>query len=126
MDEWLGNSLLVLLGIIITGIVTILTTRLTSSTQKKTAEIEANGPSWASFVQEIRAENKSTKDELNGKIDRLRGQVSDLRDEVQSLRGRFAKAMVHIAAWRRNHPESPLMESLPDDLRDDLPPDFRI
>lgn len=120
MEEWLGNSIFVLIGIIITGIVTILTTRLTSSTQKKTAEIESHGPNWSNFLAEVRAENKATKDELNGKIDRLQGKVSRLEDGMKSLSAKYHKSLIRLVAWHRRYPDDPLVESVPEDLAHDM------
>lgn len=126
MDEWLGNALLVLAGIIFTGIVSLLTTRLTSSTQKKTAEIESTGPNWQAFMNEVREQNEATKSELNGKIDRLQDKVSRLEDGMRNLQNKYRKAMVRLAAWHRKHPDDPLVDSLPEDLIPDMPNEYGV
>ena len=121
MPEWLAAPLFLFAGAIVSGLVSILTARLTSSTQKKTAEIESSGPNWQAFTEEIRKQNEETKSELNGKIDRLQTKVSRLEDGMRSLQMKYRKAMVRLAAWHRKHPEDPLTTSLPDDLAADLP-----
>ena len=120
MPEWLATPLLVFAGIVITGIVSWLTTKLTSSTQKKTAEIEASGPSWKSFTEEIRKQNEETKSELNGKIDRLQTKVSNLEDGMRSLSSRYHKALVRLGAWHRRYPDDPLTGSIPEELVRDM------
>lgn len=115
------NGFLALMGVVITGIISWMTAKLTSKTQKATAEIETSGPNWQAFTAEIRKQNEETKNELNQKIDGLQTQVTGLKTEVRSMRGKLTKAMVHISAWRRRHPDDPLVRSLPEELHDDLP-----
>lgn len=121
MDQWIQNGFLALVGIVITGIISWMTAKLTSKTQKATAEIETRGPEWQSFVAEIRQQNADTKQELNKKIDGLQTQVTGLKTEVRSMRGKLTQAMWHIYAWRQKHPNDHLVESLPAELHEDLP-----
>ena len=126
MPEWLAAPLFLFAGAIVSGLVSILTARLTSSTQKKTAEIESSGPNWQAFTEEIRKQNEDTKAELNGKIDRLQAKVSRLEDGMKFLQNKYRKAMVRLAAWHRKYPEDPLAGSLPDELMLDMPKDYGV
>lgn len=126
MPEWLAAPLFLFAGAIVSGLVSILTARLTSSTQKKTAEIESSGPNWQAFTEEIRKQNEDTKAELNGKIDRLQAKVSRLEDGMKFLQNKYRKAMVRLAAWHRKYPEDPLVGSLPDELMLDMPKDYGV
>lgn len=115
------NGFLALVGIVITGIISWMTAKLTSKTQKATAEIETSGPNWQAFTTEIRKQNEETKNELNQKIEGLQTQVTGLKTEVRSMRGKLTQAMWHIYAWRQKHPNDRLVESLPAELHEDLP-----
>ena len=120
MPEWLAAPLFLFAGAIVSGLVSILTARLTSSTQKKTAEIESSGPSWKSFTEEIRKQNEETKSDLNGKIDRMQAKVSRLEDGMRSLSSRYHKALVRLGAWQRRYPDDPLTVSMPEELVRDM------
>ena len=97
------------------------TTKLTSSTQKKTAEVEARGPEWQAFLTEFRAENQKTKDELNGKIDRLNAKVQSLEDGLKRVTGKYQASLSYILQWRRKYPRDSLIDVLPAEIREDLP-----
>lgn len=97
------------------------TTKLTSSTQKKTAEVEARGPEWQAFLTEVRAENQKTKDELNDKIERLTDKVQSLQDGLKRISNKYQVSLAYILQWRRKHPKDPLIDSLPSEIREDLP-----
>lgn len=117
----LGSALIAMVSAVVVAGIGYATTRLTSSTQKKTAEVEARGPEWQAFLTEVRAENQKTKDELNGKIDRLNIKVKDLEDGLKRISGKYQVSLSYILQWRRKHPRDPLIDALPPEIREDLP-----
>ena len=117
----LGNALIAMVSAVVVAGIGYATTKLTSSTQKKTAEVEARGPEWQAFLTEVRAENQKTKDELNGKIDRLNIKVKDLEDGLKRISGKYQVSLSYILQWRRKHPRDPLIDALPPEIREDLP-----
>ena len=120
MPEWLAAPLFLFAGAIVSGLVSVLTGKLTSSTQKKTAEIETRGPEWQSFMTEVRQQNEDTKKELNGKIDRLQGKVARLEDGLKSVSAKYHKSLIQLVAWHRRHPDDPLVGSVPEELAHDM------
>ena len=90
MDLW--GALIAMISAVVVAGIGYATTKLTSSTQKKTAEVEARGPEWQAFLTEVRAENQKTKDELNGKIDRLNAKVQSLEDGLKRVTGKIGKS----------------------------------
>ena len=117
----LGSALIAMVSAVVVAGIGYATTKLTSSTQKKTAEVEARGPEWHAFLTEVRAENQKTKDELNGKIDRLNIKVKDLEDGLKRISGKYQVSLSYILQWRRKHPRDPLIDALPPEIREDLP-----
>ena len=117
----LGSALIAMVSAVVVAGIGYATTKLTSSTQKKTAEVEARGPEWHAFLTEVRAENQKTKDELNGKIDRLNLKVKDLEDGLKRISSKYQVSLSYILQWRRKHPRDPLVDALPAEIREDLP-----
>ena len=117
----LGSALIAMISAVVVAGIGYATTKLTSSTQKKTAEVEARGPEWHAFLTEVRAENQKTKDELNGKIDRLNVKVKDLEDGLKRISSKYQVSLSYILQWRRKHPRDPLIDALPPEIREDLP-----
>ena len=120
MDLW--GALIAMVSAVVVAGIGYATTKLTSSTQKKTAEVEARGPEWHAFLTEVRAENQKTKDELNGKIDRLNIKVKDLEDGLKRISSKYQVSLSYILQWRRKYPRDPLIDALPAEIREDLPP----
>ena len=116
----LGSALIAMVSAVVVAGIGYATTKLTSSTQKKTAEVEARGPEWHAFLTEVRAENQKTKDELNGKIDRLNLKVKDLEDGLKRISSKYQVSLSYILQWRRKHPRDPLVDALPAEIREDL------
>ena len=119
MDLW--GALIAMISAVVVAGIGYASTKLTSSTQKKTTEVEARGPEWQAFLTEVRAENQKTKDELNGKIDRLNIKVKDLEDGLKRISGKYQVSLSYILQWRRKHPRDPLIDALPPEIREDLP-----
>ena len=119
MDLW--GALIAMVSAVVVAGIGYATTKLTSSTQKKTADVEARGPEWQAFLTEVRAENQKTKDELNGKIDRLNLKVKDLEDGLKRISSKYQVSLSYILQWRRKHPRDPLIDALPPEIREDLP-----
>ena len=117
----LGSALIAMISAVVVAGIGYATTKLTSSTQKKTAEVEARGPEWHAFLTEVRAENQKTKDELNGKIDRLNIKVKDLEDGLKRISSKYQVSLSYILQWRRKHPRDSLIDALPPEIREDLP-----
>ena len=115
----LGSALIAMVSAVVVAGIGYATTKLTSSTQKKTAEVEARGPEWHAFLTEVRAENQKTKDELNGKIDRLNLKVKDLEDGLKRISSKYQVSLSYILQWRRKHPRDPLIDALPSEIRED-------
>ena len=116
----LGSALIAMVSAVVVAGIGYATTKLTSSTQKKTAEVEARGPEWHAFLTEVRAENQKTKDELNGKIDRLNIKVKDLEDGLKRISSKYQVSLSYILQWRRKHPRDSLVDALPSEIREDL------
>ena len=119
MDLW--GALIAMISAVVVAGIGYASTKLTSSTQKKTTEVEARGPEWQAFLTEVRAENQKTKDELNGKIDRLNAKVQSLEDGLKRVTGKYQASLNYILQWRRKHPRDPLVDALPAEIREDLP-----
>ena len=119
MELW--GALIALVSAVVVDGIGYATTKLSSSTQQKTAEVEARGPEWHAFLTEVRAENQKTKDELNGKIDRLNAKVQSLEDGLKRVTGKYQSSLNYILQWRRKHPRDPLVDALPPEIREDLP-----
>ena len=119
MDLW--GALIAMISAVVVAGIGYASTRLTSSTQKKTTEVEARGPEWQAFLTEVRAENQKTKDELNGKIDRLNSKVQSLEDGLKRVTGKYQISLNYILQWRRKYPRDPLVDVLPQEIREDLP-----
>ena len=119
MDLW--GALIAMISAVVVAGIGYASTKLTSSTQKKTTEVEARGPEWQAFLTEVRAENQKTKDELNGKIDRLNLRVKDLEDGLKRISSKYQVSLSYILQWRRKYPRDSLIDALPSEIREDLP-----
>ena len=119
MDLW--GALIAMISAVVVAGIGYASTKLTSSTQKKTTEVEARGPEWQAFLTEVRAENQKTKDELNGKIDRLNSKVQSLEDGLKRVTGKYQISLNYILQWRRKYPRDSLVDALPPEIREDLP-----
>ena len=119
MDLW--GALIAMISAVVVAGIGYASTRLTSSTQKKTTEVEARGPEWQAFLTEVRAENQKTKDELNCKIDRLNAKVQSLEDGLKRVTGKYQASLAYILQWRRKYPRDSLIDALPAEIREDLP-----
>ena len=119
MDLW--GALIAMISAVVVAGIGYASTKLTSSTQKKTTEVEARGPEWQAFLTEVRAENQKTKDELNGKIDRLNLKVKDLEDGLKRISSKYQVSLSYILQWRRKYPRDSLVDALPAEIREDLP-----
>ena len=119
MDLW--GALIAMVSAVVVAGIGYATTKLTSSTQKKTAEVEARGPEWQAFLTGVRAENQKTKDALNGKIDRLNLKVRDLEDGLKRISSKYQVSLSYILQWRRKYPRDSLIDALPPEIREDLP-----
>ena len=119
MDLW--GALIAMISAVVVAGIGYASTKLTSSTQKKTTEVEARGPEWQAFLTEVRAENQKTKDELNGKIDRLNAKVQSLEDGLKRVTGKYQASLNYILQWRRKYPRDSLVDALPAEIREDLP-----
>ena len=119
MDLW--GALIAMISAVVVAGIGYASTKLTSSTQKKTTEVEARGPEWQAFLTEVRAENQKTKDELNGKIDRLNSKVQSLEDGLKRVTGKYQISLNYILQWRRKYPRDSLVDVLPPEIREDLP-----
>ena len=119
MDLW--GALIAMISAVVVAGIGYASTKLTSSTQKKTTEVEARGPEWQAFLTEVRAENQKTKDELNGKIDRLNAKVQSLEDGLKRVTGKYQGSLNYILQWRRKYPRDSLVDALPAEIREDLP-----
>ena len=117
----LGSALIAMVSAVVVAGIGYASTKLTSSTQKKTTEVEARGPEWQAFLTEVRAENQKTKDELNGKIDRLNAKVQSLEDGLKRVTGKYQASLAYILQWRRKYPRDSLVDALPAEIREDLP-----
>lgn len=117
----LGSALIAMVSAVVVAGIGYASTRLTASTQKKAAEVEARGPEWQAFLSEVRAENQKTKDELNGKIDLLNAKVQSLEDGLRRVTGKYQASLSYILQWRRKHPRDSLIDALPAEIREDLP-----
>ena len=60
MDLW--GALIAMISAVVVAGIGYATTKLTSSTQKKTAEVEARGPEWQAFLTAVRRANKRIVD----------------------------------------------------------------
>ena len=56
----LGSALIAMVSAVVVAGIGYATTKLTSSTQRKTAEMEARGPEWEAFLKQVREENDRT------------------------------------------------------------------
>ena len=119
MDLW--GALIAMISAVVVAGIGYASTKLTSSTQKKTTEVEARGHEWQAFLTEVRAENQKTKDELNGKIDRLNLKVKDLEDGLKRISSKYQVSLSYILQWRRKHPRDSLIDALPAEILEDLP-----
>ena len=117
----LGGALIAMISAVVVAGIGYATTKLTSSAQKKTAEVEARGPEWQAFLTEVRAENQKTKDELNGKIDQLNVKVRDLEDGLKRISSKYQVSLSYILQWQRKYPRDSLIDALPAEIREDLP-----
>src|SRR5699024_8212093 len=117
----LGSALIAMIRAVVVAGIGYATTKSRTSPQKTTAEVAGRGPEWHAFLTEVRAENQKTKDELNGKIDRLNAKVQSLEDGLKRVTGKYQASLNYILQWRRKYPRDPLIDALPQEIREDLP-----
>lgn len=131
----LGNALIAMLSAVMVAGIGYASTRLTSSTQQKTAEVETRGPDWDRFVERVEKHNAETRAELNGRIDRLQNKVQRLEDKldekdrvieeknelIAAKDRKYRQALTYALQWCRKYPRDPLIDLVPADLCDDLP-----
>lgn len=116
----LGSALIAMVSAVVVAVIGYASTRLTSSTQKRAAEIEARGPEWESFTKSIREWTNEQLEARDKSIAEMRGEIAELRDKLEVWKSRYFIAVTHIRQWRLRHPESVADMPIPDELENDF------
>ena len=123
MDLW--GALIAMVSAVVVAGIGYATTKLTSSTQKKTAEVEARGPEWEAFLKQVREENdratKRMEEHFGGRIKTLADKVERLEEWKQRMSTKYNLSIAVIARWHRKYPHDELVKSTPQEIREDLP-----
>ena len=121
----LGSALIAMVSAVVVAGIGYATTKLTSSTQKKTAEVEARGPEWEAFLKQVREENdratKRMEEHFGGRIKTLADKVERLEEWKQRMSTKYNLSIAVIARWHRKYPHDELVKSTPQEIREDLP-----
>ena len=123
MELW--GALIAMVSAVVVAGIGYATTKLTSSTQKKTAEVEARGPEWQAFLEQVRKENdratKRMEEHFGGRIKTLADKVERLEEWKQRMSTKYNLSIAVIARWHRKYPHDELVKSTPQEIREDLP-----
>lgn len=122
------ESVILLIGAI-GGILAIpvgyFTAKMTASSQKESKEIEARGPEWESFLEQVRKENDRAKERMEehfgGQIKKLADKVERLEAWKQRMSTKYNLSIAVIARWHRKYPHDDLVKNTPQEIREDLP-----
>ena len=122
------ESVILLIGAI-GGILAIpvgyITAKMTASSQKESKEIEAPGPEWESFLEQVRKENdratERMEEHFGGEIKKLADKVERLEAWKQRMSTKYNLSIAVIARWHRKYPHDELVKSTPQEIREDLP-----
>ena len=121
----LGSALIAMVSAVVVAGIGYATTKLTSSTQKKTAEVEARGPEWEAFLKQVREENdratKRMEEHFGGRIKTLADKVERLEEWKQRMSTKYNLSIAVIARWHRKYPHDDLVKNTPQEIREDLP-----
>lgn len=121
----LGGALVAMVSAVIVASIGYASTRLTSSTQKKTTEVEARGPEWEAFLKQVREENdratKRMEEHFGGRIKTLADKVERLEAWKQRMSTKYNLSIAVIDRWHRKYPHDELVKSTPQEIREDLP-----
>ena len=121
----LGSALIAMVSAVVVAGIGYATTKLTSSTQKKTAEVEARGPEWEAFLEQVWKENdratKRMEEHFGGQIKSLADKVEKLEAWKQRMSTKYNLSIAVIARWHRKYPQDELVKSTPQEIREDLP-----
>lgn len=101
------------------------TAKMTASAQKETTEVEARGPEWQAFLEQVRKENDRATERME---EHFGGQIKSLADKVEKLEAwkqrmstKYNLSIAVIARWHRKYPHDELVKSTPQEIREDLP-----
>ena len=123
MDLW--GALIAMISAVVVAGIGYASTRLTSSTQKKTTEVEARGPEWEAFLEQVWKENdratKRMEEHFGGQIKSLADKVEKLEAWKQRMSTKYNLSIAVIARWHRKYPHDELVKSTPQEIREDLP-----
>lgn len=121
MAEWFSNgAIATIAAAAISALAMWIGNLLTGRTQKGVANIEARGPEWEAFTQQIQEWTNKQLAERDEDIAQLRVEVSSLRDKLEVWRSRYFIAVHYIRQWRLRHPESVDELPIPDELEQDF------
>ena len=101
------------------------TAKMTASSQKETAEVEARAPEWEAFLKQVREENdratKRMEEHFGGRIKTLADKVERLEEWKQRMSTKYNLSIAVIARWHRKYPHDELVKGTPQEIREDLP-----
>ena len=107
------------------GLISFFGAKNAANKQKETKEVEARGPEWESFLEQVRKENdratKRMEEHFGGQIKSLADKVEKLEAWKQRMSTKYNLSIAVIARWHRKYPHDELVKSTPQEIREDLP-----
>lgn len=116
MPVTVTSEMLTFIGGIIAAGLTYLGVRVTSKASTEAKRIEAQGPDWRGFTEEIRqsvAEQKERIAELEQKVD-------SLQKAVESIKRKYWAAVAGLRRVARESPTALATARLPPDVHEDV------
>lgn len=120
MEELTNPILNFLLGGGLVAIIGYFTARVTARAQKESAEVEAKGPEWQAYVQEMKDWTSKQLKERNEMIARLQDQLNQIQEKLDLWRTRYYAAVHYIRELHLAYPGAREKYPVPDELEQDF------
>ncbi|MHC9804689.1 hypothetical protein ACQXZ0_11240 [Corynebacterium diphtheriae] len=120
MEELTSPIMNFLLGGGLVAIIGYFTARVTARAQKESAEVEAKGPEWQAYVQEMKDWTTAQLKERDVLISKLEVEVGELREKLEVWKSRYYAAIHYIRTLHLSFPDSRTMHPVPDELEQDF------
>ncbi|AKN77509.1 hypothetical protein HO100_11445 [Corynebacterium ulcerans] len=120
MEEMTNPLLNFLLGGGLVAIIGFFTAKVTARAQKESAEVEARGPEWQAYVQEMKTWTTEQLKERDVLISKLEMEVREVREKLEVWKSRYYVAIHYIRTLLLAFPEALKKHPIPDELDQDF------
>lgn len=123
MEDISAEAWVIIGGIItaiVTGVITYFTTKSQSRSEVQKAEVTTRGEEWKALLEQVKKHSDKQISDLREEIDVIRNHLREVKEEFRRTQDRYRDSIYHIREWRTAHPETAEKLTPPESIKDDL------